>query len=556
MKKLIPLALAFSILICQVQAQPQAFVSPDILVETRLDSDWSGLLMLKISRLMKNIGKGDPFNQKFSEPLIVSEAKVKEYLNPAAEDLLRELGHLLNMDFLNGQTQVTLHGLGYNVRGFKTEMSATEDKQEGLSVTSDFSASKVRVAADKITLSLYIPGKNAIPVINIEVIKPVITASGDKLINFLAKIQLKDKKDSFNLYLEDADFSALASGLVELDSNMKLDFESITIPQVSIKVGNKELKFDPKKIEALINSKKAGLKGLLVGEVSSLLTGGVAEELLSVINKVKFNKKHWIDSSTIQSMLSIDSFTNPDLGNLIEMKMTGDFCAPELYKKIGERCIAERVTKPVKSRITQKDHTSSMFNMRSHLDFGEANIVVSISEDYVNKVLVGTYDAGLWDDMLKTAGLAMGPNKVFFRMDQKGSSTGTLYMDILYSPKKIEQLAIGAKQVRFPLVMKVGLRIKQNKQVPVFVIRMDAVDASDETLINGIPSLGVVSNIHTIRMKKKVIKSIQAELIALANKDVLELRYPELRGLGLDKVDFVSDGNGRMNALMLLKPVQ
>jgi hypothetical protein len=554
MKKLIPLALAFSILTSQA-AIAQKFVAPDILVETRLDSDWSGILMYKISRLMKNMGQGDPFNQKFSEPLIVSEAKVKEYLNPAAENLLKELGHLLNMDFLNGQTQVTLHGLGYNIRGLKTEMSATEDKKEGLSVTSDFSASKVRVAADKITLSLYIPGKNALPVINIEVIKPVITATGDKLINFLAKIQVKDKKDSFNLFLEDADFSALASGLVQIDSNMKLDFESIKIPQVSIKIGNKEIKFDPKKIEALIISKKDGLKGLLVGEVSSMLTGGVAEDLLGVINKVSFNKKQWVDSSTIQSMIRIDSFTNPDLGRLLEIKISGDFCAPELYKQIGERCIAERVTKPVLSRITQREHLYSMANMRSHLDFGDANIVVSISEDYVNKVLVGTYDAGLWDDMLKAAGLEMGPNKVSIRMDEKGSSTGTLIMDILYTPKKIEQLAVGAKQVRFPLVMKVGLRIKQDKNEPIFVIRMAEVDTSDETLTNGIPSQGIISNIHTLRMKKKILKSIQAELIALANKDVLELRYPELRGLGLDKVDFVSDGNGRMNALMLLKPL-
>ena len=553
MKKLIPFALALSLFTSQAIAEN--FISPDILVETRLDSDWSGILVHKIRRLMKNIGYGDPFNQNFSGPIIVSEAKVKDYLNPSAEDLLKELGHFLNMDFLNGQTQVTLHGLGYNIRGFKTEMSATEDKKEGLSVTSDFSANKVRVSADKITLSLYIPGKNALPVINIEVIKPVITASGDKLINFLAKIQLKDKKDSFNFFLEDADFSALASGLVELDSNMKLDFETIIIPQVSIKVGNKEINFDPKKIEALINSKKDGLKAILVGEFSSMLTGGLAEELLGVINSVSFNKKHWVDSSTIQSMLSIDSFTNPDFGRLLEIKISGDFCAPELYKNVGERCIAERITKPVPSRLTQLHHFNSMANMRSHLDFGDANIVVSISEDYVNKVLVGTYDAGLWDDMLKSAGLALGPNKVSIRMDEKGSSTGTLIMDILYTPKKLEQLAVGTKQVRFPLVMKVGLKIKQDKQESIFVIRMDEVDASDETLTNGIPDLGAVSNIHSLRLKKKVLKSIQSELIAMANTDVLEVRYPELRGLDLDKVDFVSDGNGRMNALILLKPL-
>ena len=82
---------------------------------------------------------------------------------------------------------------------------------------------------------------------------------------------------------------------------------------------------------------------------------------------------------------------------------------------------------------------------------------------------------------------------------------------------------------------------------------MAEVDTSDETLLNGKPEIGVVSNIHTLRLKKKVLASLRKETASLANKDVLELNYPELRGLGLEKVDFVSDGKGRMNAIILLE---
>lgn len=57
-------------------------------------------------------------------------------------------------------------------------------------------------------------------------------------------------------------------------------------------------------------------------------------------------------------------------------------------------------------------------------------------------------------------------------------------------------------------------------------------------------------------MKKKILASLREETAGLNNQDVLELRYPELRGLGLDKIDFVSDGNGRMNALILLQESQ
>jgi hypothetical protein len=48
------------------------------------------------------------------------------------------------------------------------------------------------------------------------------------------------------------------------------------------------------------------------------------------------------------------------------------------------------------------------------------------------------------------------------------------------------------------------------------------------------------------------VKTIRKKIAPMKGKDILDLRYPELKGLGLEKVEFVSDGNGRMNALMKL----
>jgi hypothetical protein len=551
MIKLITFALTLSVFSAQVYAQ--SFMAPDILVETRLDSDWSGLLVNKIRRLMKNFGQQDPFTQRFEQPILVSEAKVGDYLNPSAKELLKDLSRMLKMDFLNAQTQVTIHGLRYDVRGFKTEFNATEDKIEGLSVSSNFSASKIMVSADKVTLSLLIPGKNSLPFINIEIMKPVITAAEEKLINFIAKIQLRNTNETFKLLLEDSDFTSMVSSLVGSSGSIKLDFQSIVVPNVSIKIGHQQVKFDPKKIEDLIRSKKDGIKGLLIGQVSSLLNGGMGGDMLKAMNNIEFAKEYWIDSSTIQSQLKIDSFTSPDIANLVEVQMSGDFCPPALYQTVGKKCIHNKVTQPIASRITKKVHANSLQTMRSLIDQGNANIVVSISEDYVNKVLIATYDAGLWNDMLKKSGVMLGPNKVFIRMDEVGSNTGSLYMDVIYTPKKLERLAIGAKQVRFPLVFKVGLKIKQDNLIPTFIIHIAELDTSDETLLNGKPEMGVVSNLYSLRLKKKVLATLRAETAGLENTDVLELQYPEFRGLDLDKVSFVSDGYGRMNALILLK---
>ena len=39
----------------------------------------------------------------------------------------------------------------------------------------------------------------------------------------------------------------------------------------------------------------------------------------------------------------------------------------------------------------------------------------------------------------------------------------------------------------------------------------------------------------------------------LNNRDIIELRYQELNGLGLEKLNFQSDGFGRMNVTMRLE---
>ncbi len=147
----------------------------------------------------------------------------------------------------------------------------------------------------------------------------------------------------------------------------------------------------------------------------------------------------------------------------------------------------------------------------------------------------------------------MGPHKPFIRLEDKGSQYGTLYLDMIYPVKSAERLALGAKEVRFILAMKVGLIIKNDKRTPIFSINIAEIDTSDDTLIYGKPELGLVSGIQKLRFKKKVLERVRAELKDFLFTEVLALPYRPLGGLDLDKVDFVSDGQGRMNALILLK---
>ena len=550
MKKLITLFLTLLFLSLTVNAN--SFQSPDILVDTKLGSDWSGMLVSKIRRLLRNYGYNDPFRNKIEKPLTVVEAEVGDYLNPEAKELLAELGGMLEMDFLNGKAQVVVHGLRYDIKGFKTDLKLTDEKNNGVTIAADFAASNVRVNADKIVLSLMIPGKKALPAIEIEIIKPIVVASEESLVNFFTQIRLKSEADSYKLKMENANFQDMAQGLLD-NKSVSLNFSSVVVPKVSLKVGNKELKFDQKKIEKLIFSKKEAIKGLVLAQFSSLLAKGFGTEALKVMDDMGFKKEFWINTVAIQSFMKLNSFKSFADGEHVLAHLDGDFCTINSYNSVKANCVNQKVTNAPKSRITAQDHDASLDVMRDMVEQGEANIVVSISEDYINQALGATLDAGLWNKMLDKAGVMLGENKPFLRLDKKDSKTGTLYMDMVYTPKKIQQMALGTKLVRFPLVMQVGIEILQDKRVPIFKLFIKDIDMSDEMLLKGRPDIGVISNVGKLRFKKKVLETLRAETKDLANTEIVRLNYPALRGLDLDKVDFESDGLGRMNATILLK---
>lgn len=553
MKKWTGFVLALTLVSWQVGAE--SFKSPDIIIDSKLDYDWSGVLISKFRTMLKNNKMNDPFVGKVTEPILVSEATVGQYLPASSKSFIESFGNAVGLQMIKSETKVWLHGLSYDVKGFKTNLKASQAVADGLVMGTEFSASEVTLQADKISLTLVIPGKNpnASPIFKVDVIKPVIRASEEKLINFFTQIKIQDNRDFYKLQIQKANFDKMASGLLSRPKDIYLDFDRIIIPEVSLKVGSKVVNFYPEKIEKLIRDNQTAIKGMILAQAAQLLKSNTTEAAFRVLEQVKINKEHWINTASIQSQITIGRFSTAASGDNIEINLPGDFCTSEKFNQLKKQCVHSKVTQTSDTRLTSKLHGQSVSLMKDMMERGEANIVASISEDYLNKLLVATYDAGLWKDALDEAGVELGPNKVIMRMDKMGE-TGTLIMDVIYKPSKMEKLITGSKQIRFPLVLDIAVRIEKIEDEPVVIVRLNDVDTSDETLIYGRPDENLISTVQDVpRFRGKVAGTIREKLSALSNKDLIELHYPELKGLGLEKVDFLSDGNGRMNAIMSLE---
>ncbi len=532
------------------------FESPDILVDSKLDYNWSGLLINKLRLLMSNHGVQDPFKARFNETIIITEANLGEYLPSDALPLINDLGNVIGLRLTNAQTKVEMQGFNYEVKDFRTNLKSAQELSDGLVIATDFSASEISLNADKLSFSLVIPnanGKGTSPIIQIDIIKPRIQGREDRLINLFTKIKIQDQKDFYQLQLQNANFHEMATSLLKYPDDIELDYERIIIPEVEIKIGSKSIEFSSEKIEKLLRKKHSAIKGILLAQAANVLKTQTAKSTTSVFGKIKLGKEYWLSSDLIKSQMEISRFKNTMGENHIEVQIPGDFCTTKNFERLKEKCLDNKVTKTSETRLNQKLHLASMATMKNLMDRGDANLVASISEDYLNKLLVTTYDAGLWKSALDEAGVELGPNRVTMRMDRKGDS-GTLLMDVIYRPSRLESFTLGAKEIRFPLVLDISLRIEKHDDEPVAIVRLNDVDLSDETLIKGKPEFNIVSSVGSIpRFKGKVVDTIRAKLSSLTNKDIIELRYPEFRDLGLEKVDFLSDGNGRMNAMLSLE---
>lgn len=529
------------------------FKTPDILIETQLDYDWTTVLVKKLRTLFNNFEVADPFKGQFSQPILVNQSEVGSFLPKESVNLINDFGKIVGLDFLKAETKVWMHGFNYEIKDFKADLQTANAIGSDLILSNKFAASEIQLSAEKLSLNLSIPGMNNLPVINIEILNPLVRASEEEIINFSTKIKLEDMKTFIKFNLAEANFEEMANNLLNHSDKVFLTYDKILIPDLTIRLGSKNVKFSQEKIEKVLKDNHDAIKGILIAEASKILLSKTTTAALKVIEQYKLQKNYWFNTNLLQSFLGLKTISNPRKSGNLQISMTGDFCTVEKFRTLGVECINKKLSRNELSRITPEDHKSSLGLIRDLFEYREANIIASLSEDYLSKLLMATYDAGLFNDVLSKSNLVLGDKKMAIRLDKKGKSA-TLLMDVIYKSKKMDSILTGAKFIRFPLVIDMSLRVFKKDDIPVLILRINDADASEETIRNGLPQLGMPSNVNEIpRLRGKVVKSIRDALNSIGQKDIVELPYPNLKGLGFETIDFLSDGHGRMNAIMKLE---
>jgi hypothetical protein len=530
--------------------------SPDIIVDSKLDFNWSDMLVQKIRRLLVNKGHADPFKNKIESEIVIVDSVASQLVAPGSQALLNDLSNMIGVKLLNARSRIVVKNFYYEVGSITTDLRTTRKTTKGLIIDGDFSAGEIKVVSDEILLILEIPNADGsqIPLIKVKIKKPFFLTEGQTHLTVGASVQILEEKNDIKFKVLQSDFAKMADLLATRPNNIQLGFADLEIPRISVRIGNKEITIEPEKVKDFIAEREDQFKSLLIDQLRIKLQEGAAAPFVKVLEEVVIPREHWLITSSVSSQFKIGKISSDGFEKNLEVSLPADFCTNSRFKSYKRNCVNLKETKAPTSLITMKDHQNSMDDIKDSLTSGSANLVASISEDYLNKLLAATFDAGMYNEMLAEADAALGPRKVFVRLDEKGENA-TLYADVKYNIKGFQSLVVGKGEIRFPLVLKCSMRIeKKAGDIPVLIIKLVDADLSDHILRNGIPELNLQSTIQNVpRFKGKILKTIQTSLNKFLGKDILSLNYPEFKGLGLETVNFTSDGSGRLGAHVRLE---
>lgn len=576
MRKLLVLFLIFSSLAYSSN-------SSDILVYSRVTTQWNVFLLDKFQVFMKNLKLNvDPYFYYHDQNINYDESSINDFVSDDVSKFISDIEQVSGLSILDLHPELNLSGFGYSIDKILPSILPTENNGN-VELNSRIKLEGLNAFAKELKLSFLIStlnSKEKISALDVKIINPKIVIHNTKDLSFDLNLLLEEGENETKLRFTKANFDQITNALAENEDMIDITYETVAIPHVELHLMSRSITVNSDKVKEIIDSNKNKIKKLFVGQIRTLFEKNGALEVLKHFDGMTFKNDRWIKPSsetTFPMYLGIKDYSVP-FKDIVRVELKGDFCTTINFEMNEENCVVNRITIPARSHISSADISYSNKHIENQLKTNkDINMIASISEDYINRALVTTVDFGLWDEMLKKVGLTMGDKSVQVRFNKK-AQTATLYLDVVYNVKGIKGFLTREKKIRFPLALDVKVRIENEEQlkfneatnewtkseIPFVVFNIFDVDLNDNYFKYGIEQYDLPSTIGSVRkvLRKKVIKTIKKELLdfnAPADKmtllkwkgtDVPPVELPEINGMSLDKAETYSDGHGRLNVVM------
>ncbi len=524
---------------------------PDIVLQTRLDDNNSPMFIEQARSVIINNGFNDPYRYQLKRPIEVSLDEEIGDASDESQEWLRQLQDFLKIKLFESRYDLQINDLAYDITDYDVKLKAMrEDGGFNFTARNLIYKPKLSASSIKFIVSLNRSGNRKPISFEIALIKPYFHINKEASVDISMSWGSLLANSGFDVHFKQVDLTKLFLDLAADPESYDFDWEDLVVPDLSVKIGSKTLVIDQEKLKNYIRERREEFKLAIIDLIVTQKRLREGEKFL-ITPDVKFSiPREFGFHSDINGEFYIE---RDELIStyVIRHELTGVFCLPVILNTGFGTKTCEGLRKPMAPRrqITQSQHKQSIKMFSELFEEQNASIGLSVSEDYINRLLRSIVEGGLFD--MNGKEFSLGPQKAFALSDVEGKEF-SLYVDIIYKTTRGQRLLLGKKELRFPVKLMAKLSIEHKDEVPFLMIDISRDASTDELLRHGLSKFGLVSNISSSRFKKKVIKAIKKEVADFVGKRLVEVDLKELKGSYLENMQFMADGQGRAMAIIKL----
>ena len=522
--------------------------SQDIVIKSRLDHQASASLIKRVRTFLINNDFGDPYNRRIETPFIIDVNQVLDDLPPGTQTWIKDLQSLLNLKLFESNYKLQIEDFSYIIKGFNSELMPLSSSMDRIEYVTLNYVQGLKLTAGRISFQVELKRTtNGSPIkFQIDLIEPDFLVSQDLMVELPMGWYTALMPDSLLLSLHTIDLSRVFEKVVSRPDLIDFYVKDLYMPQVSIRVGDRNVSFDKEKIFNFVVTRKEEMKMAIL----DLLRSRMQERFSNIIKdnpQEIFLPRSFATKGKVSAVFDLRNFNAEASTNVIDAKIDGFFCAS---RKEINACQYEQDPTKMRRIISAQTYEQSMREIDLLFMEKRANVAISISEDYINQLITSVAQAGMID--LAGESFTLGPEKAFVLADEKGEGF-SLYLDIIHKLRGAQRVLVGRSELRFPIRLSIGLKVNLIEGIPHLQIKVLEVKTDEKLLIEGLPDYELVTNVDTVRFRKKVIASILEDISPFNQKILVDLELKEFKDTYLEQLSFLSDGKGRANAVLSMK---
>jgi hypothetical protein len=535
----------------------------DLILQTRVDSPSLDFLIDKTRVIMSNDGMSDGLSgtTTFADINIT----MKDLLNDASYlALAGSIGKDFHMDVKNAILRVRIPSLTYKVKTVHVDPHQLSVQDPALDLTTTAQIQGIEIGLPQglqLDFMMTNPATKQVESYFTAYVEASTITLPDSLppIQFNLAIEaIRDQKFTFKL--KSYDLSSLP-GYVTTHLHDILEVANSTQKPITadqIKVNPVVMKLDARLTRSYSFDT---FKPLVQKEIPTIINDvflSIGKSLQTTLGPSILKS---VFSSSIKSDLSIayDSlyarfssalFFQPNSQQLA-LGISGDLCTGALYKQFTEACVDHESAFVPPRILSAEDQQKGKDDVSVKLASGQADVALSVSEDYLNRLIKTTLETGMWD-ALKKHNISIGPKGAFLIFDEVGQNP-QIYLDLIFSGDSTwpEKWVINAKHpIRFPLRMTTGIDFKVVDKIPHVYLSTGKLISDVDEIVNGISQYDMPSHLVPLIRKdiaKTIIKMITDTKDGFENYQFEDMDLPIFKDIGLETTSHETSQYGRLN---------